>query len=140
MCSSILLPIYFEDNEGNKTLKTTEHRFLKKNCGNGIFCSPTFAKICSSDLCQETTFPTLPIWTVFNGFRLPNLKYVYDGPSSHCCRQYDVSVFPSPTEPVIVKGVLGKQFKKDAKKVTDALMALSPDQLTEMETQLKDAG
>ena len=44
------------------------------------------------------------------------------------------------SEPVLVKGVLGKQFKKDAKKVTDALMALSPEQLTEMESQLNDAG
>ena len=40
----------------------------------------------------------------------------------------------------MVKGVLGKQFKKDAKKVTDALMALTPEQLTEMEAQLQDAG
>ena len=59
LCSSILLPIYFEDNEGTKILKTTEHRFLKKNCGHCIFCSSTFAKICSSNLDQETTFPTL---------------------------------------------------------------------------------
>ncbi|XP_043225391.1 glycine--tRNA ligase-like isoform X2 [Amphibalanus amphitrite] len=43
-------------------------------------------------------------------------------------------------EPVIVKGVLGKQFKKDAKKVTDALTALSPEQLTEMENKLNEAG
>ena len=40
----------------------------------------------------------------------------------------------------MVKGALGKQFKKDAKRVTDLLTALTPQQLTEMETQLRDAG
>lgn len=43
-------------------------------------------------------------------------------------------------EPVVAKSVLGKQFKKDAKKVTDALAALTEEQLTELETQLKEAG
>jgi len=43
-------------------------------------------------------------------------------------------------EPVVAKSQLGKEFKKDAKKVTDALTALSPDQLTEMEAQLASEG
>ncbi|XP_037068303.1 LOW QUALITY PROTEIN: glycine--tRNA ligase-like [Pollicipes pollicipes] len=43
-------------------------------------------------------------------------------------------------EPVVAKGLLGKAFKKDAKKVTDLLTALSADQLTEMEAQLAKDG
>ena len=43
-----------------KTLKVTEHRFLKrKTCGHCIFCSPTYARVCSSNLGHETTFPIM---------------------------------------------------------------------------------